>query len=736
MKKINLLFSLFFLSAVAFAQPSDNPYKTQYGTATPTWTDALNWTTSVSIVNFKLAEEAEWDNALQKAFDNLGVNGGTVYFPAGTYTFLNNVVLPSKVILRGETPTQTDAKSADFSPTSRLIFPKYTPDFNGAGTANSTAFKSITTSGDVFNCGIVYLDINRARISLGSTASKNVLVYGVCQNNVAQPDAGVPDMTYMNGWQRFSYRHTYNIAVYAETGGSVTRCRVNDLMNNTVNPKTDDSYDQPGYIAKGTYINGADNPNGATASGTTAITHGERARFDYLNHYGIKVNGKRMNPSVNAVPINQEIELVDNWVYTTMRVGYFAEAIGLVVRGNVKKDKTGKMAWLDATGKSLITYNGNTLENRALNFAGENILIENNDFEVYRHKMINTKYYSTDGEGIMIQWQDAWGFNTADASSGYGSRMRDITIRNNRVTGYIGIYDVQVPISNVLIQNNDLRSNEDITGRTDGIIMVFKKETNHRVDKLLIENNTNISSINIGWKNTATNENEMPGSNIIVRNNVGVNRAGIVIPYQTVLDGNTAFTPISTFTTDKLLPIAQAPYQMQYNTDAASPIFVELKKAIEAIDLSKITIKRASDGLISPLTASINANKLVLSTTTTLILNDADTITIPANSIKFVGETTVNAKMSWHFRIDENSSTGVSKIINNKTYSFFPNPAKDKITIHNNTEKPIMTKILSLSGVELKCALTSNGDEFNIKDLSKGVYVLKIGNTSHKLIKK
>ncbi|MFZ4725505.1 MAG: T9SS type A sorting domain-containing protein, partial [Paludibacter sp.] len=720
----------------ASAQPSDNPYKTQYGTATPTWTETLNWTQSVSIVNFKLAEETEWDNALQKAFDNLGANGGTVFFPAGTYAFLNNVVLPSKVILRGETPTQIDAKMADFAPTSRLVFPRYIPDFTGTGTLNSTAFKSITTIGDVFNCGIVYLDINRGRISLGSSASKNVLVYGVRQNNVAQPDAGVPDMIYMNGWQRFSYRHTYNISVFAETGGSVTRCRVNDLLNNTVNPIADDSYEQPGYIAKGTYINGADNPNGATAAGTTTITHGERARFDYLNHYGIKVNGKRMNPSVNAVPINQEIELVDNWVYTTMRVGYFAEAIGLVVRGNVKKDKTGKMAWLDATGKSLITYNGNTLENRALNFAGENILIENNDFEVYRHKMVNTKYYSTDGEGIMIQWQDAWGFNTADASSGYGARMRDISIRNNKVTGYIGIYDVQVPISNVIIQNNDLRANEDITGRTDGIIMVFKKETNHRVDKLLIENNTNIASINIGWKNTATNENEMPGANISVRNNVGVGRVGINVPYQAILQGNTGFTTTSTFTTDKLLPITQAPFQMQYNADADSPIFVEFKKTIEAIDLSKITIKRASDGLVSPLTASINANKLVLSTTTTLILNDADTITIPANSIKFAGETTVNAKMSWHFRIDENSSTGVSKIINNKTYSFFPNPVKDKITIHNNTEKPIMTKILSLSGVELKCALTSNGDEFNIKDLSKGVYVLKIGNTSHKLIKK
>ena len=117
MKKYILLLLVIFSSMVTLvAQPTDNPYKTQYGIATPTWTDALNWSTSVSIIDFKLPEETSWDNALQKAFVALGANGGTVFFPAGTYSFLNNVVLPSKVILRGTTPTQTDSKSDSFAP--------------------------------------------------------------------------------------------------------------------------------------------------------------------------------------------------------------------------------------------------------------------------------------------------------------------------------------------------------------------------------------------------------------------------------------------------------------------------------------------------------------------------------------------------------------------------------------------------------------------------------------------
>ncbi|MBV5343135.1 hypothetical protein JZU68_05840, partial [bacterium] len=124
--------------------------------------------------------------------------------------------------------------------------------------------------------------------------------------------------------------------------------------------------------------------------------------------------------------------------------------------------------------------------------------------------------------------------------------------------------------------------------------MVFKKETNHRVDQLIIEKNTNISNINIGNKNTS-NVYEMPGSNIVVRNNTGVNRAGLNVPYQTSLNGNTAFTTTSFYVTDLLLPITPVPYQMQHSVDGAAPIFVEFKKAIEAVNLTNITIKRASD---------------------------------------------------------------------------------------------------------------------------------------------
>lgn len=145
-KSILMLLVLFISTPMLFSAPTDNPYKTIYDLNSPLWTDSLGWSTAVTITNYKLPEETDWDNALQKAFTALGAAGGNVFFPAGTYNFGNSVVLPSKVVLRGETPAQTNAKLSDFATPSRLVFPKYIPVLSGNGTDNATAFKTITTN--------------------------------------------------------------------------------------------------------------------------------------------------------------------------------------------------------------------------------------------------------------------------------------------------------------------------------------------------------------------------------------------------------------------------------------------------------------------------------------------------------------------------------------------------------------------------------------------------------------
>jgi len=157
----------------------------------------------------------------------------------------------------------------------------------------------------------------------------------------------------------------------------------------------------------------------------------------------------------------------------------------------VKRDIQGKMAWIQATGKGLNTNNSATFENRGLNFAGENIIIEDNDLEVIRHNFYSG-YASVDGEGILIQWQDPWGFDANNSQSGASTRMYDVTIYNNKINSYIGIYDITVPISNLHINNNDLQGK--------GNVLVFQKCPTYRIDNLYIEWNKNLTGIYVGYK--------------------------------------------------------------------------------------------------------------------------------------------------------------------------------------------------------------------------------------------
>ena len=338
MIKYPFLFFASIMSMIASAQPYDNPYKTKYGSA-PIWTNDIRWDKSVNILDFEVPNQLFWDAALTAAMSSVSSSGGgVVYFPAGTYNFADDVILPSAVVLRGEMPVCDNAKVDSFAPPARLVFPKYEPTFVGDGTPNATAFKSISGSG-IQNAGLVHLDINRGRVFLGA-ASRNILVFGIRLNNVAQPQTDIPaNFSYMAGWQRFSYRHCRTITVGVSVNGAIVNSRFHDLTNNLYHPIADDSYPQPQYVVKNRYKTSRITPSGALTSeliggvavDTTHIEHGERAMFDYLAHYGISISGDFIDPSTLPKRINQQIEVVDNWIYNTMRVAIFAQGIGVKI---------------------------------------------------------------------------------------------------------------------------------------------------------------------------------------------------------------------------------------------------------------------------------------------------------------------------------------------------------------------------------------------------------------------
>ena len=657
MKKHLLLFAI-TISIVAFAQPTDNPYKTKYGTA-PIWTNDIRWDKSVNILDFGLPGQSSWDVALTEAMSSVSASGGgVVYFPAGTYIFTSDVTLPTAVVLRGEMPTSNNAKVDSFAPPARLVFPKYEPTFVGDGTPNSTAFKSISGNG-IKNAGLVHLDINRGRIYLGDS-SRNILVFGIRLNNIAQPQTDIPSgFTYMAGWQRFSYRHCRSISVYVSENGAIVNSRFHDLTNNLYNPIADDSYPQPQYVVKNRYKASRIAPNGAITSeivggitvDTTHIEHGDRAKFDYLAHYGISISGAFVDPATLPKRINQQIEVIDNWIYNTMRVAIFAQGIGVKINGNVTRDLEDKRIFIDPTGVKLVSNNAATYENRSMNFAGDNITIANNDLRVYRHKILYTGYSTIDGEGILMQTQDKW-----------GAWMDGISILNNKLNSYIGFYDLNFDQRNLKITGNNLMNL--------GNIFVFKKDIAYRLDNVFIENNDSVNNISVGYK--VTNDSyQSVGNNFFIRNNKGI--GSLKYPCQSVVSGNTEFTnTVNTCTNNFNFLQAVTPSFGQQEVAKNTEISVTYPQNLISVDLNGITLTGETSGNIS-IVPSVIGQKLIIGHSGNLLPNEKYTISIPAGAVQSTSTYLMNTLLTWWFKTQArpyyqtispaNGSTWISNLI-------------------------------------------------------------------------
>ncbi|MCT7972078.1 glycoside hydrolase family 55 protein [Laspinema olomoucense] len=489
--------------------PTDNPIAEQYSNSSYPWTNQLKWNCVYNIQDFQGGTMVARFNAARDAAAANG--GGVVYFPAGTYSFEDSISLKTGVLLRGEIPSVTDAKNAEFNPPSKLEFPKYEPQFSGNGTPNDTAFKTITTAaGDTdSNIGLVYLDINRAAISLRGDLdngnNQNLVIFGIRSNNVAEPDPRVPDPSFQSPWLRYSYRFAANIKVNAKANILIANNRINDNIT--------DNYDQPGYQVK-------------PIRGQQIITYpeGNKVPFHYGNHYGIVVNRsksgglqKNANPHTEPGLFRTGITVRDNWVYHTMRVAISASGDGLVIQDNQVRDERSKQWWTDPTGlkepKGAVT-----LENRAIDWSGSNVLVEGNQYEVYRHRIRDTPYLSVDGEGILIQ--ECCG----------GTEVNGAILRNNQGNTYIGLYKIP-SIKKVEIVGNKVNA-----GPTDLELIYVNADTNNApgvMEDVTITNN--IVNGGILARGTAG------GKRNTIENNQGNNSASLTYSCHVTAKGNTGF---------------------------------------------------------------------------------------------------------------------------------------------------------------------------------------------------
>lgn len=493
--------------------PTDNPIASRYGKNAYPWTDNIKWNCVYNINDFPGSNMVNRFNAARDAaFAN---GGGVVYFPSGTYNFTDNIFLKNGVSIRGDHPSVRDAKSDSYQPPSQLVFAKYEPTLSGNGTPNNTAFKKIlTTSPDSdSNLAVVNLDINRAGIKLlgdiDNGKKHNILVFGTRTNNVADPSSQVPDTSFQDAWIRYSDRFTANIAINAYANVLVANNRLNDAIT--------DNYEQPGYKVKP-----------IPGQGEEVITYpeGSKVPFHYGNHYGIMVNRSKPGgfalagyPKTEPGLFRKGIVIRDNWIFHTMRVAIHAAGDGLLIKNNQILDELNKQWWTDPVGirqpRGAVTY-----ENRAIDWSGWNVQIEGNNYQVYRHRVMDTKYLSVDGEGILIQ--ECCG----------GSQINGVSIIKNEGNAYIGLYKVPV------MRNVQIRENRLLDNNTANFPFIYvNANTNNyssSMENVIIENN----SLTGGIRSVAT----LGGSGNLIRNNIGNNTGTIQYSCNVVLQGNIGFS--------------------------------------------------------------------------------------------------------------------------------------------------------------------------------------------------
>ena len=565
--KTILFIFLFFNTLLAFSQPTDNPYRTKYNPDGCHWTDSLPWTNVHNINEFS---GSSWTEKLENAQNALTSSGGVIYFPAGTYEFSENMIIKDKIILRGATPTYTDARDSNYTPQTKFIFPKYIPSFSEPGNSACGAFKGVISDGIASNTGLVNITINRAFVQMqpkfknvyhsgGYTTFEldvpkhNVIVFGcrICNTALPLKNETLPSNWYATNWQAMGWWYVSNIDALVQRNCVIANNRCNDYLTST-DDIADETYEQPGFV---TFDKVA--PYGSV------VVPGWKAPFNYNDHYGIcvnrfmtdyklegcKITGDCRNidknsstPSYQSMVFGTGVEVLDNWVYQTMRCCYMLGGNGMVVRNNVGRNKPNKQRWVSQSGTYLVSFQA-FLENRGLDFVGWNVTIEDNDFQVWNHKFETSQYSSNDGEGILVQ-----------ACCG-GGENQNYMIRNNKVEGpnaMISSYKTY-DINNLWILNNNL------SGRN---IFVSADPNGGRniLSNVHILNNTNVGYIRAlgtkGGNNCEVANNSGTGNidyscNVNVHDNIGmtINACSPI-----VFEPQTEFLTFNFFGTEMVVP--------------------------------------------------------------------------------------------------------------------------------------------------------------------------------------
>ncbi len=301
-----------------------------------------------------------------------------------------------------------------------------------------------------------------------------------------------------------------------------------------------------------------------------------------------------------------------------------------------------------------------------------------------------------------------------------------------------------------LLQNNTSLSPAEIPGAGTPVnarkqkLKAYVQYTPIQGDSLLIwavlkKNNQVIAEAKINYNQAAANtlllEKDFVYTSCEMPDTAVVMIASSTPDFSTALGGETGIEAGSVLFIDSVI-LTDLPVNFQF------PPFANRDQTFTTKDAPKTIDVLANDYDCS--NTPINVTSVGAPLSGTAVKNTNNTITYTPNA-GFIGSdsfsytiSNANGTATANVFINVfNFSTGISNV-NTSTFKFFPNPAHEKIMVEfaPKTLNQEVIRIADLSGkILITKSIVNQVEEVDLQNLSNGIYILKIGNSTQRLIK-
>ena len=85
--------------------------------------------------------------------------------------------------------------------------------------------------------------------------------------------------------------------------------------------------------------------------------------------------------------------------------------------------------------------------------------------------------------------------------------------------------------------------------------------------------------------------------------------------------------------------------------------------------------------------------------------------------------------------LEDVTSSSIETYDENAKIFIYPNPTSDKLNMASEVEQQVMVRIFSLNGQVLMQQQMSTSESIDVSSLAKGIYIIKINETSYKFSK-